>query len=182
MSASYLSPYNREVDFTPQLARFSKGSIVFKRHQTEAGHSGTAYASLFSGVDALEISGGTIPTVFWAVVAPAGTPLALNAEFAEAIKQVVDVPVICVGRINSPQLAEFVLETGRADLVSMGRALHADSELPNKAAAGRLEDIAPCVGCNIGCIGSVVQGGPATCIVNSASGREREMAIPTSRV
>ena len=130
-----------------------------------------------AGVDALEISGGTIPTVFWAVVAPSGTPLALNAPFAEAIKQVVDVPVICVGRINSAQIAEFVLETGRADLVSMGRALHADPELPNKAASGRFEDIAPCVACNCGCIGTVVQGGQATCIVNPAAGREREMAI-----
>jgi len=130
-----------------------------------------------AGVSALEVSGGTIPTVFWAVVAPSGTPLALNAEFAEAIKKVVDVPVICVGRINSPRVAEFVMETGRADLVSMGRALHADPELPNKAAAGRLDDIAPCVACNCGCIGTVVQGGQATCIVNPAAGKEKEMLL-----
>jgi NADPH-dependent 2,4-dienoyl-CoA reductase/sulfur reductase-like enzyme len=64
----------------------------------------------------------------------------------------------------------------------MGRALHADPELPNKAAAGRFEDIAPCVGCNIGCMGTVVQGGQATCIVNPAAGREKEMAIlPAAR-
>jgi len=130
-----------------------------------------------AGVDALEVSGGTIPNVFWAVVAPSGTPLALNAEFAEAIKQVVDVPVISVGRINSPRIAEFLLETGRADMVSMGRALHADPELPNKAAAGAFDDIVPCLGCNCGCIGSVVQGLHATCIINPAAGREKEMAI-----
>ena len=130
-----------------------------------------------AGVDALEVSGGTIPFVFWAVVAPGGTPLALNAPFAEAIKQVVDVPVICVGRINTPQIAEFVLETGRADMVSMGRALNADPELPNKAAAGRFEDIVPCVGCNVGCIGSVTKGMGASCIVNTATGREKEMVI-----
>lgn len=130
-----------------------------------------------AGVDALEVSGGTIPTVFWAVVPPSGTPLALNAPFANSIKQVVDVPVICVGRINTPQIAEFVLETGKADMVSMGRALHADPELPNKAAEGRFEDIAPCVACNAGCIGTVVQGAQATCIVNPAAGREQEMEI-----
>jgi 2,4-dienoyl-CoA reductase-like NADH-dependent reductase (Old Yellow Enzyme family)/thioredoxin reductase len=130
-----------------------------------------------AGVDALEVSGGTIPTVFWAVVAPAGTPLALNAPFAGAIKQVVDVPVICVGRINTPQIAEFVLETGRADMVSMGRALNADPELPNKAAAGQFDDIIPCVGCNVGCIGSVTKGQGASCILNPATGREKEMAI-----
>jgi NADPH-dependent 2,4-dienoyl-CoA reductase/sulfur reductase-like enzyme len=130
-----------------------------------------------AGVDALEVSGGTIPNVFWAVVPPSGTPLALNAEFAEAMKKVVDVPVICVGRINAPRIAEFLLETGRVDMVSMGRALHADPELPNKAAAGAFDDIVPCLGCNCGCIGSVVQGLHATCIINPAAGREKEMAI-----
>jgi 2,4-dienoyl-CoA reductase-like NADH-dependent reductase (Old Yellow Enzyme family)/thioredoxin reductase len=130
-----------------------------------------------AGVDAIEVSGGTIPTVFWAVVAPSGTPLALNADFAHGIKQVVDVPVICVGRINTPRVAEFVLETGKADMVSMGRALHADPELPNKAAAGNLDDITPCIACNIGCIGTVMQGRFATCIVNPAAGKEREMAL-----
>jgi 2,4-dienoyl-CoA reductase-like NADH-dependent reductase (Old Yellow Enzyme family)/thioredoxin reductase len=130
-----------------------------------------------AGVDALEVSGGTIPNVFWAVVAPSGTPLAINADFSQAIKEVVDVPVISVGRINSPRVAEFLLETGRADMVSMGRALHADPELPKKAAAGALDDIVPCLGCNCGCIGSVVQGLHATCIINPAAGREKEMAL-----
>jgi NAD(H)-dependent 7beta-hydroxy-3-oxo-delta4-cholenoic acid oxidoreductase len=133
-----------------------------------------------AGVDALEVSGGTIPTVFWAVVAPSGTPLALNADFSQAIKEVVDIPVISVGRINTPRIAEFILETGRADMVSMGRALHADPELPNKAAAGALDDITPCLGCNCGCIGSVVQGLHATCIINPAAGREKEMTLVPS--
>jgi 2,4-dienoyl-CoA reductase-like NADH-dependent reductase (Old Yellow Enzyme family)/thioredoxin reductase len=130
-----------------------------------------------ASIDAIEVSGGTVPTVFWAVVAPSGTPLALNADFAQGIKQVVDVPVICVGRINSPRVAEFLLETGKADMVSMGRALHADPELPNKAAAGNLDDIIPCIACNIGCIGTVMQGRHATCIVNPAAGKEKEMAL-----
>jgi len=62
-------------------------------------------------------------------------------------------------------------------MVSMGRALHADPELPNKAAAGNLDDITPCIACNIGCIGTVMQGQPATCIVNPAAGKETEMAL-----
>jgi len=130
-----------------------------------------------AGVDAFEVSGGTIPTTFWAVVPPSGTPLALNAPYAEAIKRVVSVPVICVGRINSPQLAEFILASGKADLVSMGRALIADPDLPNKAAAGNFEDIAPCVADNYGCIGAATSMRPPTCIVNPAAGKEKEMAI-----
>ena len=130
-----------------------------------------------TGVDALEVSGGVVPTLFWAVVPPSGTPLALNAPFAEAVKQVVSVPVICVGRINNPQLAEFIIASGKADLVSMGRALMADPELPKKAAAGNFDDIAPCVADNYGCLGSANLGRPATCIVNPAMGKEKEMAI-----
>jgi len=130
-----------------------------------------------AGIDAIEVSGGTIPTVFWAVVPPSGTPLALNADFAKEIKQVVEVPVICVGRINGPRVAEFVLKTGKADMVSMGRALHADPDLPNKAAAGNLDDITPCLACNSGCIGTVISGQYGTCVMNPAAGREKEMAL-----
>jgi 2,4-dienoyl-CoA reductase-like NADH-dependent reductase (Old Yellow Enzyme family)/thioredoxin reductase len=133
-----------------------------------------------AGVDALEISGGTVPTALWAVVPPSGTPLALNAPFAEAVKRVVSVPVICVGRINSPQLAEFVIANGKADLVSMGRALMADPEMPKKAAAGNFEDIAPCVADNYGCLGSLTSGNVASCVMNPAMGKEKEMAIVAS--
>jgi 2,4-dienoyl-CoA reductase-like NADH-dependent reductase (Old Yellow Enzyme family)/thioredoxin reductase len=131
-----------------------------------------------AGADALEISGGAVPAAFWAVVPPSGTPLALNASFAEAVKKVVTVPVISVGRINSPTVAEFLIANGKADLVSMGRALMADPELPNKAAAGNFEDIAPCVGDNYGCLGWGMRPEPgATCIMNQAMGKEKEMAI-----
>jgi 2,4-dienoyl-CoA reductase-like NADH-dependent reductase (Old Yellow Enzyme family)/thioredoxin reductase len=127
-----------------------------------------------AGVDGLEISGGTIPTVFHAVVPPQGTELAPNAPYAQAIKDVVDIPILCVGRINTPRLAEFVIATGRADIVSMGRALNADPELPNKAAEGRLDEIRPCVGCNEGCISAVMKGLPAACIINTQAGKESE--------
>ncbi|MBW2290478.1 MAG: NADH:flavin oxidoreductase, partial [Deltaproteobacteria bacterium] len=97
-----------------------------------------------AGVDGIEVSGGSIPTAFYAVVPPQGPPqgteLAPNAPYAAAIKEVVDIPILCVGRINTPQLAEFVIATGRADLVSMGRALNVDPEMPNKAAEGRLDE------------------------------------------
>jgi len=129
------------------------------------------------GADALEISGGTIPGAFWAVVAPSGTPLAINARLAEAVKEAVRVPVICVGRINDPLLADFLIRTGKADMVSMGRALIADPELPNKAASGRLDDIAPCVADNYGCLGTPLVAKDMGCIVNPAVGREEEFRI-----
>jgi 2,4-dienoyl-CoA reductase-like NADH-dependent reductase (Old Yellow Enzyme family)/NADPH-dependent 2,4-dienoyl-CoA reductase/sulfur reductase-like enzyme len=141
-----------------------------------------ARALVAAGVDGLEISGGAIPTAFYAVVPPQGTELAPNAPCAQAIREVVDVPILCVGRINTPRLAEFVIATGRADLVSMGRALNADPEMPNKAAQGRLDQIRPCVGCNEGCISAVMKGLPAGCILNTSAGKEIEgPPVPTER-
>jgi len=134
-----------------------------------------------AGADALEISGGQVPAAFWGVVPPLGTPLGLNTAASEAVKKVVSVPVICVGRINSPRLAEFILASGKADLVSMGRALIADPELPNKAAAEAFEDIAPCVGDNYGCLYTAMMGKPSTCIVNATMGKEKEMAIVAAK-
>ncbi len=134
-----------------------------------------------AGADALEISGGTVPEKFVSVVPPAGTPLAVNADCAAGVKQMVDVPVICVGRINSPRVAEYVLKTGKADLVSMGRALIADPDLPRKAEEGRFEDIAPCVADNQGCLVNPFKKKPASCLINPARGREREMEpVPTA--
>ncbi len=66
---------------------------------------------------------------------------------AEAVKKVVTIPVIAVGRID-PQTGESALQEGRTDFVAMGRSLIADPELPNKAASGRLKEIVPCIACN----------------------------------
>ena len=57
-------------------------------------------------------------------------------------------PVIGVGKIGDPLIAESILEEGKADFVAMGRALIADPALPNKAKEGRLDDIRRCIYCN----------------------------------
>lgn len=130
-----------------------------------------------AGADALEISGGAVPEALWAVVPPAGTPQAMNADMAEAVKKVVDIPVISVGRINTPQIAEFVLKTGKADMVSMGRALIADPDMPAKAAAGSVEDIVPCIGDNEGCFNGHPERGTVSCTMNPSRCREKQSVI-----
>ncbi len=92
------------------------------------------------------------------------------AHLAQAIKSVVQIPVISVGRIRTPELANQILEEQKADLVSMGRALIADPELPAKALQGRTEEIIPCISCNR-CIQSIRKGALA-CAVNPQTGRE----------
>ena len=72
-------------------------------------------------------------------------------EFADrpaGIKDLVKLPVIGIGRINSPELAERLLAEGKMDLVGMVRELIADPHLPNKAREGRVSDIRRCLACN----------------------------------
>jgi NAD(H)-dependent 7beta-hydroxy-3-oxo-delta4-cholenoic acid oxidoreductase len=135
-----------------------------------------------AGADAFEVSGGVQPELTWRIIPPIGTPLGLNVHAAAAIKQVVNVPVMAVGRINDPRLAEHFLERGYVDMTVMGRALLADPDLPNKAAEGRFDDIAPCVGCSLGCVGEQMQLRSMTCVINPTVGREKEMTIqPAAR-
>jgi NAD(H)-dependent 7beta-hydroxy-3-oxo-delta4-cholenoic acid oxidoreductase len=130
-----------------------------------------------AGIDAFHVSSGAYPDLSWRVIPPTGTPLALNAHLSAALKQVVDVPVMVVGRINDPRLAEDILRRGDADMVVMGRALLADPDLPAKAAEGRFDDIAPCIGCGLGCVTAREQGGDTTCLVNPTVGREAETRL-----
>ena len=98
------------------------------------------------------------------------------ADLSERVKKLVDVPVIGVGRINTPALAEQLLAEGSMDLVGMARELIADPYLPNKAREGRLEDIRVCVACNQSCKGHQERGVPITCIYNPVAGREKKWA------
>ena len=91
-------------------------------------------------------------------------------HLAQGIRSVVGIPVISVGRIRTPELANRILEEKKADLISMGRALIADPELPAKALQGRTEEIIPCISCNR-CIQSIRKGALA-CAVNPETGRE----------
>ena len=135
-----------------------------------------------AGVDAFEISGGAYPQSSWRILAPSGTQLGSNVASAAKVKEVVDVPVAAVCRINTPQFAEDILQRNEADLIVMGRALLADPEFPNKAREGRLEDIAPCMACGLGCIAGRRTGRDMTCVINPMVSREWEIKVtPASR-
>jgi thioredoxin reductase len=124
-----------------------------------------------AGADWLHVSAGvygsmpvTIPSMY--------EPFGCFVHLAEAIKRAVAIPVIAVGRIKDPVMADRLIAEGRADLVAMGRAHIADPELAAKAAQGRLKEIRPCIGCCRGCIESVLALEEATCVMNPEMGRE----------
>jgi len=127
-----------------------------------------------AGVDAFHVSGGVIDRLTTQMVTGAHYGPAHNLAAATAVKERVEVPVMTVGRIHDPRLAERILAEGRADLVVMGRPLLADAELPNKAREGRLGELRRCISCQ-SCIDSM-ETGRMSCAVNPFTGREAELS------
>ncbi len=110
-----------------------------------------------------------------AVIPPMYVPPGDFVYLAAGIKQVTDLPVIGVGRINTPVLAEAILERNEVDLVGMTRANLCDPELPNKAREGRLDEIRYCIACNEGCLNH--GGSGLSCAINPSVGREANTQI-----
>jgi 2,4-dienoyl-CoA reductase-like NADH-dependent reductase (Old Yellow Enzyme family)/thioredoxin reductase len=103
----------------------------------------------------------------------AGCLVPLAAEMKKALR----IPVMTVGRINHPALAEDIIAKGQADLVAMGRALLADPHLPRKAFEGKEEEICPSIACNEGCYKRIFQQLDIRCSVNPTLGREEEISF-----
>jgi 2,4-dienoyl-CoA reductase-like NADH-dependent reductase (Old Yellow Enzyme family) len=128
-----------------------------------------------AGMAALNISHGANPAgIFPHPERQSAAPLRKNRYselvlLAAAIKRVVAVPVMAVGGITAPGLAEHILARGKADLVCIGKGLIADPEWPVKAREGRATEIRECNACGQ-CLASV-GGSPLTCAVNPAVGR-----------
>jgi len=85
---------------------------------------------------------------------------------------VVRIPVIAVGKLSIPEVAEKIIAEGQADIVALGKGLLADAFWVKKVEEGKPERIRPCIGCHDGCMGRVMKGKPLSCAVNPATGRE----------
>jgi 2,4-dienoyl-CoA reductase (NADPH2) len=112
-------------------------------------------------------------------IAPMGTPLGHLSHLAGAVREVVGgVPVIAVGRITNPRVAEQILGEGQADLIGMARELMVEPEFGRKTAEGREDELRPCIGANL-CHSRVQWGRPLACVFNVATGRELELGVET---
>ncbi|HIF92542.1 MAG TPA: FAD-dependent oxidoreductase [Myxococcales bacterium] len=131
-----------------------------------------------AGVDAFHVSGGVIDPLTSQMVAGSRVAAGHNVAAAAALKKVVDVPVMAVGRIHDPALAEEILREQRADLVVMGRPLLADADFANKAKAGRLGDLRRCISCQ-SCVDSLEKG-RLSCAINPSTGREESFGVAAS--
>jgi 2,4-dienoyl-CoA reductase-like NADH-dependent reductase (Old Yellow Enzyme family)/NADPH-dependent 2,4-dienoyl-CoA reductase/sulfur reductase-like enzyme len=127
-------------------------------------------------IDLINVSvGGMIaePRYITHMAQPYLFPHAYNANRAEKIKKAVNLPVTCVGSIISLEMADRIIDEGKADIVAMGRAQVADPELVNKTYRGEADDIRPCLRCNV-CGEKPKDSFPVRCAVNPVTGREME--------
>lgn len=139
-----------------------------------------AHAVQQAGADILNTGYGwheaPVPTIAYQV------PRGAWAFGASRLKEVVSIPVMASNRINTPELAERLIATGDADLISMARPLLADPEFVVKAAQGRADEINTCIACNQACLDHIFTNRTASCLVNPRAGREVEFsASPAAR-
>ncbi|GAB4263967.1 MAG: FAD-dependent oxidoreductase [Deferrisomatales bacterium] len=124
-------------------------------------------------IDFMDLSIGTFYNLYL-VEGSMHTPLGYTIPLAAGIREKVQLPVFCTGRINDPVMAEKVLAAGQADMIGMCRQLICDPFMPQKAFEGRVDDIRYCVADNQGCIGRMGLNKLLGCIQNPAVGLEKD--------
>ncbi|MDR0810153.1 MAG: NADPH-dependent 2,4-dienoyl-CoA reductase [Gemmobacter sp.] len=112
-----------------------------------------------------------VPTIATSV------PRAAFADLTARLRPEVGIPVIASNRINMPEVAEGLLASGMADMVSMARPFLADPDFVAKAAAGQARLIAPCIACNQACLDHIYAGKLTSCLVNPRACHETELTI-----
>jgi 2,4-dienoyl-CoA reductase-like NADH-dependent reductase (Old Yellow Enzyme family)/thioredoxin reductase len=128
-------------------------------------------------IDYINVTVAQSRSFMWAIP-PMMVPPRPFVYCAAEIKQLVDIPVLAVIRINDPVTANEIVKNHEADMVIMTRATLCDPEMPNKAREGRLDDIRQCIACNEGCWERLLKHHePITCMQNPEAGREAEFAI-----
>jgi 2,4-dienoyl-CoA reductase-like NADH-dependent reductase (Old Yellow Enzyme family)/thioredoxin reductase len=129
-----------------------------------------------AGADAIVANGGNKSTKYLTIPSHESAPGPM-VGLAAQIKAVVTIPVVAIGKINSPRLADDIIGQGRADFVAMARALVADPDLPNKAASGNIDAIRGCVCCLEDCVEKGVPGIGRCCTVNPFAGHEHDWVV-----
>lgn len=161
--------YPGEEDTTPEYCRDVADSVEIAKILEAA------------GADSFILGNGSYDSFYW-LYPPTYMKNGLWIDGAAKIKEAVNIPVICPGKINTPELANEAIRSGKIDCVAIGRAALADPDWANKARTGASEDIRPCIGCQIGCIGRCFMGENVTCAVNPANFCEKSDPVTPAAV
>ncbi len=162
--------------------------IIFRLSMLDLVEGGNSWEDVVTMAKAVEKAGATlintgigwhearVPTIVTSV------PRAAFTWVTERMKQEVSIPLITTNRINTPDVAEKVLASGQADMVSMARPFLADENFINKAAANKADEINTCIGCNQACLDHVFNGKMTSCLVNPRACHELEINVKPAEV
>jgi 2,4-dienoyl-CoA reductase (NADPH2) len=157
--------------------------IIFRLSMLDLVEGGSTWDEIVTLAKAIEAAGATlintgigwhearIPTIATMV------PRAAFTWVTRRLMGEVGIPLVTTNRINTPAVAEEVIASGCADMVSMARPFLADADFVNKAAAGHADQINTCIACNQACLDEIFAGRPAFCLVNPRACRETELVI-----
>lgn len=142
----------------------------------------TAKLLVSYGYDALDIDVGCYDAWWWNHP-PMYQEKGLYREYAQIMKETVEVPILLAGRMDDPKMASECIENGTCDIISLGRPLLADPDYVKKIRCGREIQIRPCISCQEGCMGRIQQYSMINCAVNPQCARERYTAYePVAKV
>ena len=155
--------------------------IVYRLSMLDLVEGGNSWDDIVAQAKAVEAAGATlintgigwhearVPTIATSV------PRAAFAGVTAKLKPHVRLPLVATNRINMPEVAEAILSSGGADMVSMARPLLADPQWVNKARVGRSDAINTCIACNQACLDHVFENKHASCLVNPRACVETEL-------
>lgn len=170
--------YGPRMDTVRSLKKFKGGRTIAQTLQYME-------SLVKAGVDIFDVDMGCYDN-WWLPHPPAGMPAGCFLELSRIVKEHfaekkvvsnlgIPVPVVAVGKLGYPDMAEQAIRDGMCDMVMLGRPLLADPEWCNKAYAGRVSEICPCIGCQEGCVNEFIEGGHIKCAVNARTGYEDSM-------
>ncbi len=160
--------------------------IIFRLSMLDLVEDGSTFEEAVELAKELEKAGVTIintgigwhearvPTIVTSV------PRAAFSWVTEKMKAHVNIPLVTTNRINTPEVAEQILASGQADIVSMARPMLADPNFVKKATAGKADEINTCIACNQACLDHVFKAKRASCLVNPQACFETELKFETA--
>lgn len=177
-------PVSMRYGVTSKMKGFNQGALPGEEY-TEFGRTleeSPAVARILQevGVDVLNADNGSYDSWYWAHPPVYMKPFC-NVPECEYISDFVDIPVICAGRMEEPDMAAEIIRRGKITGIGIARQFLADPEYVKKLEQGKPESIRPCIACHNGCLGTLLIGKGVSCALRPETLHEKEYAITSAK-